>query len=240
MGETSTISRIDVVLNAVESAWLSTTAIANIIWDRDFTWSADTTRAELRTLADQGTIERQKVGRSYYWRLWQVPVRVSAAEIVNGIEVPIGEPRTTTMSRGALDLVQAEAAEHEPAVLVETLKRLAAALGVPLALLAPPSEQRAHDLSSVLAALGELDAPDLGHLHEEILKRAIRRAAYDMGKTLLDFLNGWIETALENNPFAPETFHPDDIRWMVNDAARIMGAPEPYNPEASWRPPAPE
>lgn len=35
----------------------------------------------------------------------QVPVRVTAVEIIDGVEVPIGKPRETTISRGALDLL---------------------------------------------------------------------------------------------------------------------------------------
>ncbi len=38
----------------------------------------------------------------------QVPVKVVAAEIINGVEVPIGEPRERTISRGALDLLHGE------------------------------------------------------------------------------------------------------------------------------------
>lgn len=34
-----------------------------------------------------------------------VPVTVTAVEIIDGVEVPIGEPRQTTTSRGALDLL---------------------------------------------------------------------------------------------------------------------------------------
>lgn len=35
----------------------------------------------------------------------QVPIIVSAVEIIDGVEVPIGEPRVRTISRGALDLL---------------------------------------------------------------------------------------------------------------------------------------
>jgi hypothetical protein len=43
-----------------------------------------------------------------------VPVTVSAVEIVDGVKVPIGEPRTTTVSRGALDLLYGECPVPNP------------------------------------------------------------------------------------------------------------------------------
>lgn len=39
------------------------------------------------------------------WPVNSVPVRVSAVEIIDGREVPIGTPRVTSISRGALDLL---------------------------------------------------------------------------------------------------------------------------------------
>lgn len=41
----------------------------------------------------------------------QVPVIVSASEIIGGAEVSIGEPRESTISRGALDLLHGQAVE---------------------------------------------------------------------------------------------------------------------------------
>jgi hypothetical protein len=41
----------------------------------------------------------------------QVPVTVTAVEIIDGVEVPIGEPRERTISRGALDLLHGTAPE---------------------------------------------------------------------------------------------------------------------------------
>lgn len=38
----------------------------------------------------------------------QVPIRVSAAEVIAGAEVPIGEPRIRTISRGAVDVLLGE------------------------------------------------------------------------------------------------------------------------------------
>lgn len=42
-----------------------------------------------------------------------VPIVVSAAQIINGVEVPIGEPRVTVASRGALDLLREQSALDE-------------------------------------------------------------------------------------------------------------------------------
>jgi hypothetical protein len=41
----------------------------------------------------------------------QVPVTVTAVEIIDGVEVPIGKPRERTTSRGALDLLHGTAPE---------------------------------------------------------------------------------------------------------------------------------
>lgn len=44
----------------------------------------------------------------------QTPIVVTAVEIVNGVEVPIGEPRERTISRGALDLLHGPNWDAEP------------------------------------------------------------------------------------------------------------------------------
>jgi len=214
--------RAAAVLSAVTEAWLSTTDIFNSLYAYGWPWSAQVTRDALHFLASNGKIERRKVGASWHWKLGRIDWQPEPA--------PVVEPEVAFEPVNATEHVNA---------LVDTIKRLANTLGVPLALLAPPSEQRATDLSDVLATLAaaDPDGPDLARLNEALLKRAIRRAAYDMGKALLDVLDGWIEGQQENHEAMGhrdtdccDTFEPDDIRRMVNDAARVMGAPEPYRP----------
>ena len=65
----------------------------------------------------------------------EVPVRVTAVEIVNGVEVPIGEPRETTISRSALDLLHGNDAElqriaDETGETIETVRDLHEAMQV--------------------------------------------------------------------------------------------------------------
>ena len=70
----------------------------------------------------------------------------------------------------------------------------------------------------------------------------MHRAAYEALEAMLSVLDGWIEGVIEDaeardlrdRPRTPEavTFHASDVRRMVNDAARLVGAREPYS-EAS-------
>lgn len=55
-----------------------------------------------------------------------VPIIVTAVEIVNGAEVPIGEPRERTISRGALALMHEDAAPLPDRVLRAKLTAIAA------------------------------------------------------------------------------------------------------------------
>jgi len=81
------------------------------------------------------------------------------------------------------------------------------------------------------AELGELLAADA-----RVTQRVVKRAKYDALRTMLDVLNGWIEGAHENADAGSgshadaEQFHADDIRRMVNDAAREHHVREPYRP----------
>jgi len=84
----------------------------------------------------------------------------------------------------------------------------------------------------------DVDLADLTEAQEYLAKRIVKRAVYDTGKALLDVLDGWIEGAAENNESMgrrdadPREFHAADIRVMVNDAMRLMGAPEHRIPQA--------
>lgn len=70
----------------------------------------------------------------------------------------------------------------------------------------------------------------------EIARRLVKRAVYTAGKQVLEVLDSWIKGAHENADAGSgshadaEQFHADDVRNMVNDAMRELGAPEPYRP----------
>jgi len=118
--------------------------------------------------------------------------------------------------------------EYYAARMAATLKQLALANGVPLALLAP---SRAGLPAKGVTVGDDVDLSDLAEAQEYIAKRIVKRAAYDTGKALLDVLDGWIEGARENHVVSgdrdafDERFYVSDIRGMINDAMRLMGAP---------------
>lgn len=73
-----------------------------------------------------------------------------------------------------------------------------------------------------------------------VLGVAGQRGAYRALKRVLDVLDGWIDGAKANHDALEHRgestgdecwtrFHPDDIRNMVNDAAREVGVTEPWN-----------
>jgi len=81
----------------------------------------------------------------------------------------------------------------------------------------------------------DADLIDLVATDDLLARRIVKRAVYDTGKAVLDVLDGWIEGARENNEAMgrresdPEQFCAKDIRRMVNDAMRVMGAPEVHS-----------
>lgn len=80
-------------------------------------------------------------------------------------------------------------------------------------------------------ALGTLIAAD-----RDIADRIVKRAVYTAGRTMLENLDGWVATARENaeagsgSAADAEQFHADDVRTMVNDMCRELGAPVPWRP----------
>jgi hypothetical protein len=119
--------------------------------------------------------------------------------------------------------------------MAETLKQLAEANGVPLGLLAPAPARSPHEV-----VIGDdVTLTDLRLADEALVGRIVKRAVYDAGRALLDVLDGWVEGATGNHEALGHrdadccnTFHPEDIRVMVNDAMRLMGAPEHRIPQA--------
>lgn len=175
--------------------------------------------------------------------------RVAAAQYVLSL------PDTSTFLRhlaNAMDAHDREVGRHEPAPLAQT--PVYASDMTPLAARADDLNaiaRQVSDLASAIAATpppaapapdphevhigDDVDLADLTAAQGKLVQRVVRRAAYDTGKTLLDVLDGWIEGGRENHEALEhrgesdpcwETFHASDIRRMVNDAMRAMGAPE--------------
>lgn len=126
-------------------------------------------------------------------------------------EVPLGR---TPVSAAGMTPLSATADD-----LAEVSKRVEQ-IAVQLAAATPP----AADPHRVVIG-DECDILALRAGQEELAGRIARRAAYDTGRAMLDILAGWIE---ERQPDGSDIFHADDVRRMVNDACRVMGAPEAY------------
>jgi hypothetical protein len=199
---TAIANRMSVVMSAVGALWLTTPDIHQALYEGGFSWASCTVRDTLHHLASEGRIERRRIGSVLSWRTPPPP---------------------------PVDLTA-----HSEAV-VAAIKTLAERAGVPLSLLA---EDPFTDDTFVVVD-SEADLHDLLLADDKLVDRIVKRAAYDMGKALLDVLNGWIEGAQENHEAMQHRnentgeecwtqFAPEDIRRMVNDAARIMGTREPY------------
>lgn len=200
---------LDVVLNHVEDDWRTTAYIDGKLYDGGFRWTTDTTRDHLHTLHGLALVQRRKAGATYEWRL------TPAAEVPLG-QVPVSALGMTPLAATADDL--AEVSKR----VAEIASQLAAAT-------VPAPDPHRVDIGD------ECDLLTLRVGQEELGKRIARRAAYDMGRMVLSALDGWIEGAQANHEALGRrdtdccsTFHPDDIRNMVNDACRVMGAPEAW------------
>jgi hypothetical protein len=64
----------------------------------------------------------------------------------------------------------------------------------------------------------------------ELFDRTTKRAIYTAGKTLLEGIDAWVALATRENAADAEHFHADDVRTMVNDMCRELGAPAPWRP----------
>jgi hypothetical protein len=107
--------------------------------------------------------------------------------------------------------------------VADALNVLTAALGAP----APPPPVEDIVIGDE-AALSTLVAAE-----RDIVGRIVERAQYVALREMLKALDGWIEGARENNEALgrhddPQVFHAEDIRSMVNDAARVLGVREPH------------
>lgn len=92
-----------------------------------------------------------------------------------------------------------------------------------------------------MARTADMDLPSLHDLDRDLMSRIVRRARYDVLRSMVNVVAGWIEGAQGNHealghrgePLGGEcwrSFAPDDIGRMINDAAREANCPEPYRP----------
>jgi len=160
----------------------------------------------------------------------QVPVRTSAVEILtDGTRVPIGKPRETTISRGALDTLieSATGLVHGLSDLEALIKQQAA----------EPGPARATD-------------PATDDDIDEIVERLVRRAQYLALCKVLDELDGWREGQRSNHDANAhrgeaageqcwEHWHSSDVRTMVADAASELRTADPNGAHVPSDLPAP-
>lgn len=201
--------RTDVVLSAVAPAWLTTGDIDAALYDAGHRWTTETTRHTLNYLASEGKIERRKIGQGYQWRTVPAPVvEVAAATVPRDAGAILDELRAVI-----------EQAQQTPA----------------------PAPAGPITVAELDARLAEHPLDNLFDLDNTLMDRVVKRARYDALRKMLDVLDGWIEGAKENHEAMEhrnentgdecwQSFHPDDIRRMVNDAAREVGTREPYRP----------
>lgn len=194
----NTITRSDVVQSHVRAAWFRTVEIAIELEKAGYSWSTQTVLATLHALYDAGRIERRQIGRAYEWRT---------------VPAPAAEPRD------ALRQLDADAILAELRDVIERSQRPAPAAPI--------------TVPELDARLAEHPLDNLFDLDNTLAGRIVKRAQYDALRKLLDVLDGWIEGARENNEAMqrhddPQIFHAEDIRRMVNDAAREVGTREPY------------
>lgn len=212
---TTTPTRADVLLNRVEHAWQTTGQIDEKLYAGGFRWGANISRNILHALTDMGLVQRQRAGAGYRWRLTPVA------------PIPLGQ---VPVSAADLNPVAATADD-----LAEVAKRIGD-LASQLAAVQPAAPSKAAAVTVVVG--DECDLFTLTEAQEYLAKRVVKRAVYDTGRALLDVLEGWIEGAAENNEAMgrssdgmndPEVFDVAEIRTMVNDACRVMGAPEAWH-----------
>lgn len=91
------------------------------------------------------------------------------------------------------------------------------------------------------ARTADMDLPSLHDLDRDLMSRIVRRARYDVLRSMVNIVAGWVEGAKENHeacdhrgePLGDEcwrSFAPDNIGRMINDAAREANCAEPYRP----------
>jgi hypothetical protein len=120
----------------------------------------------------------------------QVPITVTAFEIVDGVEVPIGEPRERTTSRGALDLLHGtdpitdrrqrarEAAYDNPSVSAAAERSATVSAMLDDAVEAATRVKLTYDIVNAAIAA---DAPYMmGADIDEVLTAAFRAAGFEV------------------------------------------------------------
>lgn len=197
----TTPNRADVTFEVVEGQWRTTSYLNDRLNARGFQWGPNSTRAILQALYGVRRIERQDAGGGYRWRRPDAPETPAAVT--------------------ADDLV--EVAKH----ITEIASQLAAAV--------PPPPPPPNPVAAVTIVVGnDCDLATLTSAQQDFATRIARRAAYETGRAMLTVLDGWIEGATEEAAARgdmtrdPEVFGAADVRRMVNDACRLMGAPEAY------------
>lgn len=150
-------------------------------------------------------------------------------------------PQAAEAAREFWSAKQQAEAHDAPVTPAEHADSLAARIAEVLAEHAAAPQRPLDAIASATAP--EADLGDLLYADELLLRRIVARAKYDALREMLRTLNGWVEGARSNleamGRLAADverdsrTFDVDDIRMMVNDAARACGTSEPYVKDAS-------
>lgn len=122
---------------------------------------------------------------------------------------------------------------------VDDLTQVAQHISELAAQLATVATPRAFDASEVTVVAGpEAPVSVLDLAQRDVVERMVRRAQYDALREMLSMVDSWAEGVIEEGEArelrdrprtaAEVTFHVEDVRNMINDAARAIGAREPY------------
>jgi len=211
---TKAVTRASAVLGAVPTdKWASTTTIGLTLDDRGFSWSFDTIRGVLNHLRDSGTVLRRMVGRTYEWRVASNHAAQAEWRVAGG-EDYAARPKGNVAVRPA----------------VEILDELRAAID---AAQVPADYVHTQVFIGDGAALGTLVTAS-----HDLTTRVIARAQAVALREVLTVLDGYIEGMQENHEAMGHrdsdccsTFAADDVRNMLDEAARTFAVPLPLRGE---------
>lgn len=211
---TENLSRADIVLAQLTDKWQAAGQIADKLSAARL--DVNDVRNALNVLRG-GPVQRSAYGNPHGWRLAPTTPPAAPPTVLSPDDAHVSAFRATVVS-------------------------LAEALGVPLDVLFAPVSPLTR--ASIIMAFDDMDASDLSMLNTEVGWRLDKATAFGALKAVLDVLDGWIDGARENHVEMGHRdentgeecwreFHVDDIRRMVNDAARDLDLPRmPYEPPA--------
>lgn len=192
--------RTDVVLSAVQPAWLTTSDLDSALYDAGHRWTTETTRHTLHYLASEGKIERRKRGNGYVWRTPPTP-----------------EPVQTAMGPQA---------QRDPLAVLDELRTAIERAQNPAA--APPEGLYVPD-DADLADLLHADDQLVTRIVKRASYDALKGMSIVLDGWIEGARENHEAMSHRNENTGSECwtqFAPEDIRRMINDACRLMGTRE--------------